>query len=267
MKIKPKKSLGQNFLFDHNVIKKIISLAEIKKKNIIEIGPGTGNLTKEIIKHKPKSLILIEKDKKLCELLKSKTGSENKLNIFNEDILKFNLEKKIKKNTVIFGNLPYNVSTQILIKLIKFKYWLPNYNKLILMFQKEVAERILAKHKSSKYGRLTVISNWRLKAIDHFNISKNCFYPKPKVDSTVIVFKPIINELFKIDNLLNLEKVTQIFFSSKRKMINKAFNKLFNNTNNYSKELKVDLSSRPNELSTNQYYKITEYYEKYGKIN
>ena len=133
------------------------------------------------------------------------------------------------------------------------------------MFQKEVAERILAKHNSSKYGRLSIIANWRLKVTDSFSVSKNCFYPKPKVDSMVLVFEPIINKIYKIKDINNLEKITQVFFSRKRKMINKGFSKLFKNSLIFSKKLKIDLSYRPNQISKDHYYKITECYEKYGK--
>ena len=136
----PKKSLGQNFIIDQNIIKKILFLGKVNESNIVEIGPGTGNLTRQIIKYNPKSLTLIEKDTKLCDELKKNIKFDGKLKIFNNDILKFDLEKKIKKNSIIFGNLPYNISTQILVKLLKFKNWPPKYNKLILMFQKKLQE-------------------------------------------------------------------------------------------------------------------------------
>tara|TARA_B100002051_G_scaffold237119_1_gene238784 strand:- start:1166 stop:1966 length:801 start_codon:yes stop_codon:yes gene_type:complete len=257
----PKKSLGQNFIIDQNIIKKILFLGKVNESNIVEIGPGTGNLTRQIIKYNPKSLTLIEKDTKLCDELKKNIKFDGKLKIFNNDILKFDLEKKIKKNSIIFGNLPYNISTQILVKLLKFKNWPPKYNKLILMFQKEVAERILANYNTNNYGRLSVISNFRLKVLNSFNVSKNCFFPKPKVDSTVLLFQPITNKSYNIKNIENLEKITQIFFSNRRKMINKNFKKLFNNSLKLSEKLKLDLSFRPSQISNNQYYKIVQYYE------
>ena len=260
--IKPKKSLGQNFLIDNNIISKIIGLSDIKNNNIIEIGPGTGNLTREIFSNKPKSLILIEKDRVLVENLKSEFGTRENLKIYNEDVLKFNLEDKIKDNSIIIGNLPYNISSQILAKLIKFKKWLPKYKKLVLMFQKEVADKILAKYKSSSFGRLTILTNARLKIINDFDISENCFYPVPKVKSTILVFEPIINLNFNIKNISNLEKVTHVFFSKKRKMINKAFKILFKNPELIAKKINIDLSLRPNKISEEEYFKITEYFEK-----
>tara|TARA_B100001063_G_scaffold178128_1_gene167057 strand:+ start:228 stop:1022 length:795 start_codon:yes stop_codon:yes gene_type:complete len=260
--LKPKKSLGQNFLIDQNIVSKIVSLEEIYEKNIIEIGPGTGNLTKEIIKQKPKNLILIEKDKKLYAELKRQFKDFKQVKIYNEDVLKFNFENEIKNETIIYGNLPYNISTKILTNLIKFKIWPPKYIKLILMFQKEVAEKILANYKTPNYGRLRIMSNYRLSACDNFNISNNCFYPKPKIDSTVISFDVKRNPKIKIDNIKNLETVTNIFFSGKRKMINKPLKKLFIDFKKISTKLNLDLSVRPSEISEIKYYEIAKLYEK-----
>ena len=260
--IRPKKSLGQNFLIDNNIINKIINISDVGNNNIIEIGPGTGNLTEKIITQNPKSLILIEKDRELTVNLKTKFMNQKNLKIFNDDILKFNLEDEVKKNSIIIGNLPYNISSQILVKLIKFKKWLPKYKKLILMFQKEVADKILAKHTSSDFGRLAILTSARLKIINFFNISKNCFYPIPKVESTVLVFEPIINYDFRVRDIANLEKVTHVFFSKKRKMINKGFKTLFSNPSEIANIINIDLSLRPNQISEKKYYQITEYFEK-----
>jgi len=260
--IKPKKSLGQNFLIDNNIIDKIIKLSDIKDNNIIEIGPGTGNLTKKIIFQKPKSLILIEKDYGLSTFLKKELKNYKNLEIINEDILKFKLEKKIKKNSIIVGNLPYNISSQILARLIKFEKWPPKYKKLILMFQKEVADKILAKHGSASFGRLSILTSSRLRITNSFNISQTCFYPVPKVRSTVLVFEPVINENFNVKNITNLEMVTHIFFSRKRKMINKAFKELFGDLAHIEKKININLNLRPSQLSEKEYYKITEYFEK-----
>ena len=119
--LKPKKSLGQNFLIDNNILKKISKLREINKNNIIEIGPGTGNLTNEILKLNPKKLILIEKDSKLYSQLSENFKQNKKVKIINEDILEIDLENLVKKDTIIFGNLPFNISTKIFTNLLKFK--------------------------------------------------------------------------------------------------------------------------------------------------
>ena len=266
MKRYAKKSLGQNFLIDSNIIKKIIGLTNVFDKNILEIGPGKGALTDEILKNKPKSLTLIEKDNLLSNELKLKYNDNKKITIYNKDVLKFNFEKKLKKDTIIFGNLPYNIASQILVNIIKFKKWPPKYSCLIFMFQKEMADRIVGKYGTSKYGRLSILTNYRLSVLNKFKISPNCFFPKPKIDSTVLFLKPNNKIKNKIKNIENLEKITHVFFSKKRKMINKSFSKLFKNSEHLSQKLNIDLSLRPNQLNENDFYKIVEYYEKYKKI-
>ncbi len=258
--MRPKKSLGQNFLVDPNIIKKIVNSVNLSKKDVVEIGPGTGNLTKEIFQKNPKNLVLIEKDKNLYKKLNEVFLGTN-VEIINEDILKTNLKNILKKNIIIFGNLPYNISTQILIKFIKLLVWPPNFKKLIFMFQKEVGEKIKALPNSKNYGRISIIRNFNLEITESFIVKKNCFYPKPKVDSMVLIFNPKKNR-YKIKDISSLEKVTQILFSRKRKMINKAFRLLFKDYKSIAQKYKIDLKSRPNQLSFDDFYKITEIYEK-----
>jgi len=256
----PKKSLGQNFLIDKNIIKKIINLSNIQNRHVIEIGPGNGELTDEIINNKPKSITLIEKDFDLSKKLQKKYSENKNLIIFNNDVLKFDLEKIIKKESMIIGNLPYNISSQILVKMIKFKKWPPNFYDLIFMFQKELGEKIIGLYQTPNYGRISILANSRLKVIKKFFVSPNCFRPKPKITSMVIHFKPK-STLLSMKDILNLEKVTKIFFSNKRKMINKNIKKLF--TQKQIKSLnQLDLKSRPTELNPEMYYKITKLYEK-----
>ena len=249
----PKKSLGQNFLIDKNIINKITSLKNIKNRNILEIGPGQGALTEKILEKKPKSLILIEKDYKLYEVLKKKYKNNNRVKLFNSDVLKIDLEKIINVKSIVFGNLPYNISSQILVKFIKFKNWPPKFTDLILMFQKEVAEKIIGK----SFGRLTVITNYRLKLSNKFNVSPNCFYPKPKIISSVLHLSPIRKEINKIKDLNNLEMITNIFFSNKRKMIKKNYKKILGKKGIQN----LNLNLRPSDLKSEVYYKITELYE------
>ncbi len=251
-----KKSLGQNFLSDRNIIKKIVNTIDINGKNILEIGPGTGSLTNEILNKKPKSLLVIEKDGNLAKRLFSKFGKKVNFKIFNEDVLDFNFEKNLKKNTIIFGNLPYNISSQILIKLIKIKYWPPNFTDLILMFQREVAEKIIGK----SYGRLTISSNLKLKFIKKFDVSPNCFFPKPKIISSVLHLKPRKKIKYKIKDFKNLENITNIFFSNRRKMIYKSLKIIFNKEK-LNKIKDIDLTKRPSDLKPEIYYKFTQLYE------
>ena len=255
-----KKSLGQNFLIDKNIVKKIINLIEIKNRNIIEIGPGEGALTEEILKKNPKSLSIIEKDFDLYEKLKIKYLKNKTIKIYNADILKFDIQKIVKKNSAIYGNLPYNISSQILVKILKFNNWPPKFNDLILMFQKELGDKILGKYQSSNYGRLSILCNYRLTTLGKFMVSPNCFFPKPKVNSLVIHFKPKVS-LFNIKKIESLEKVTNILFSNKRKMINKNIQKILKN-NEITKLPYLKLTSRPSEIKPELFYKITELFEK-----
>jgi 16S rRNA (adenine1518-N6/adenine1519-N6)-dimethyltransferase len=258
----PKKSLGQNFLVDNNIVKKIVKISgDIKNKTIVEIGPGSGNLTIEILKQKPKKIIAIEIDKNLSTSLRNRFIFNKNLKIINEDILSILTKKNIEKNVIVFGNLPYNISTKILALLIMLEKWPPWYETLIFMFQKEVADRILAKIGSKEYGRLAVLCNWRLEIKKHFDVSRNCFYPKPKINSTILSFSPKKEVKYKIKNPKNLELVTRILFSSRRKMINKSLMKLFKNKK-LIKNLNLDTKCRAEELSNETFYKIVVSYEK-----
>ena len=256
---KSKKSLGQNFLIDKNIIKKIVELGNIgENKNILEIGPGYGSLTQEILKIKPKNIIAIEKDKKLSLYLKDIFKNNESIKIINDDIFNIIKNESFNQNVIVFGNLPYNISTQILTSLVVLKKWPPWYDLLILMFQKEVADRIIAKNSN----RLAILCNWRLEIKKHFDVSKNCFFPKPKINSTILSFKPRKNTHYKIKDPKNLEKITRVLFSAKRKMINKNFSKLFKNHKAVARELNLNLNLRPQNLSNEMFYKITMMYEK-----
>ena len=254
-----KKSLGQNFLVEKNIVKKILSLTDLKKRNIIEIGPGKGALTTEILKKKPKSFLIIEKDYVLAKYLNSKFINNN-VEIINTDILKFDFDKIKNDKLIIIGNLPYNISSQILIKILKYKN-IKKIDHLILMFQKELGEKIIGKFPSKNYGRLSIIANYKLKFIAKFLVSANCFFPKPKVTSMVLHFKILNRNFFNIKNISNLEKITNILFSNRRKMINKSIKKILNEKK-IKKISELNLNLRPEKISPKIFYKITELYEK-----
>ena len=259
----PKKSLGQNFLQDKNIIKKIVEIGNINSNTVLlEIGPGTGNLTNEIINKDPKKIYLIEKDKNLYLDLKDKFKNNKNIFLFNDDALKFNEKQFENEQITLFGNLPFNISTQLLAKWILIKKWPPWYNKLILMFQKEVADRIVASFGTKDYGRLSILSNWRLDIKKHFDISRDCFFPRPKIDSTLLSFVPIKKDYFQINDPKKLEQITRIFFSNKRKMINKAFNRTFQNDKKIINDLNLNLNLRPANLKMETYYKLAQKYEK-----
>ena len=260
MKIIPKKSLGQNFLIDKSIIEKICNSGNItKNNNVLEIGPGTGNLTEFILQKKPKKFYVIEKDERLIKNLKEKF--DKKLIFINEDILKYNLKSLSNKDLVIFGNLPYNISSQILANFINYSYSEFSYKKLVLMFQKEVADRILAEDNSKNYGRLSIFSSWKLKIKKIMDIDPSSFFPKPKVMSSLLIFEPKIN-FIKFKNSKNLEHITNVFFNQRRKMIKKPLNILFKNSKKVINDLNLDTNLRPQNLKKDTFYKICLIYEK-----
>jgi len=256
---KHKKTLGQNFLINKDIIKKIADIGIINKDtNIIEIGPGSGSLTEELLKRNPKKIFAIEFDKDLSNYLEKIKNNYQNFNYEISDALTFDEKKIFKKNSIIFGNLPYNISLKLLIKWIYSDPWPPFYDQMILMFQKEVAERIVATSNSKKYGRISILTDARLDVKFHFNISKKEFNPEPKVDSSVLSFTPKKNTNFKLKDLNILSDLTKIIFNTKRKMISKTLKKILN-----EKELKIiDFNNiknlRPENLDFSFYYKLVD---------
>ena len=256
--IRAKKSLGQNFLTDKNILEKIVNITPIDNKTILEIGPGTGNLTSFILKKNPKKVFVIEKDDVLAEKLN--VTFKDKLTIINNDVLNIDENSLSNEKVIVFGNLPYNISTEILSKWIlnlKNNFW---FNHLILMFQKEVADRIIATFNNTTYGRLSILVNWRLDVIKICDIKPESFSPKPKIDSSLLFFSPK-QDFHNIKDPKNLEKITRIFFSQRRKMLKKPFNQLFNGDQKILDKLKIDLNLRPQNLDFDTYYKLTSEYE------
>ena len=259
MNLKSKKALGQNFLIDKNIIEKIVNSVQISSQNdILEIGPGYGNLTEFLIKKEPRKIFLIEKDKNLSEILKIKF--KNKFIIFNEDILKFSRSDLLSENAVIFGNLPYNISSQILIKFI-FNFENFKFKKLVFMFQKELADRIIANVDTSNYGRLSILSSWKFNVKRVFNISANSFSPKPKIESSLLIFTPK-QKIFKFNNPKSLEKITRFFFNQRRKKIKKQLHTLFKKDLSIINKLKIDLNLRPQNLPPETYFRLAQEIEK-----
>ena len=256
---KHKKRLGQNFLINKDIIKKIADIGIINKDaNIIEIGPGSGSLTEELLKRNPKKIFAIEFDKDLSNYLEKIKNNYQNFNYEISDALTFDEKKIFKKNSIIFGNLPYNISLKLLIKWIYSDPWPPFYDQMILMFQKEVAERIVATSNNKKYGRISILTDARLDVKFHFNISKKEFNPEPKVDSSVLSFTPKKDTNFKLIDLNILSDLTKIIFNTKRKMISKTLKKILN-----EKELKViDFNNiknlRPENLDFSFYYKLVD---------
>ncbi|WP_415294609.1 16S rRNA (adenine(1518)-N(6)/adenine(1519)-N(6))-dimethyltransferase RsmA [Candidatus Pelagibacter sp. Uisw_113] len=258
MHLKAKKSLGQNFLIDREVLEKIVSITDIAGKEILEIGPGSGNLTTYILKQKPKKLYVVEKDNDLAILLKEKFDTE--IEIINDDILKISEDKISDQKLSVFGNLPYNISTEILSKWILnigSNFW---FESLVLMFQKEVADRIISEFNSSKYGRLSILSSWKLNVKKIIDIKPQSFSPRPKIDSSLLLFTPK-KFFFELRDAKNLEKITRIFFSQRRKMLKKPFNQVFANGKQVAEKFGIDLNLRPQNLKPEIYFKLVKEYE------
>tara|TARA_B100000953_G_scaffold106941_1_gene87645 strand:+ start:1364 stop:2119 length:756 start_codon:yes stop_codon:yes gene_type:complete len=208
---KPKKSLGQNFLIDKNIAKKIVNITSIYNQYIIEIGPGTGFLTDEIIKKKPKKLYLLEKDKSLYQNLKKKYYEYNNIEIINDDALKYDLQY-IKERKKIISNLPYNISIKLIMNWLKIECKL---QKMVLMIQKEVADKMNYVNKTKK-NRLNLFIEVASRYNIEFDVSNNVFFPKPKINSSVITITPKNN--LNID-LNKFESFTREIFQYKRKKL------------------------------------------------
>ena len=247
-----KKSLGQNFLIDKNISKKIIKLINnYEKKNIIEVGPGKGALTDFILKKNPKKLLLIEKDKFLYKEILNKYKKYNTIETFNCDALDFNY-KKIDKPKSIIANLPYNISIKLIVNWIQD---LSDFNEIVVMIQKEVAQKMDYK-KQTKMNRLNILtaltSNYKIE----FDVSKNVFFPKPKVDSAVIKLTPKNKYNFEFSKL---EIFTKMIFKYKRKKIHNVIPKeILQKLINYN-NLKINnkiLNSRAEDLTTNEIFDL-----------
>ncbi len=260
MSVNPKKSLGQNFLHDKNIIDKIIGASKLSfDDEVLEIGPGTGNLTKYIISQKPKKIYVIEKDENLAISLERKYL--DKITVIKKDILKIPFNFYSGKKFLIMGNLPYNISTKIL------SNWCLNnelsVSKMILMFQKEVADRILANVHSKEYSRITILSQWKFDIIKITDVKPTSFFPKPKISSSVLEFIPK-KKIHKINDPKNLEKITKIFFNQRRKMIKKPINILFKKSQFDYKKFNINPSDRPQNIDVNKYLKIVSEFEALG---
>ena len=215
MYVKLKKKFGQNFLIDDNITNKIINLINYDDLNILEIGPGDGKLTSKIINKKPKKLDLIEIDTGLVENLIDKFKDHNFLNVINDDILKYDLKNNYD---LVISNLPYNISSQILIKLSLMR---ETPNEMILMFQKEFATKLL----ENKLNSINSIINCFFKISLKFHVSKNCYRPIPKVDSSVLKFEKLNKSLIKTNEIESFIKFKRYLFSYKRKSLRNLLKK------------------------------------------
>ena len=224
-----KKKFSQNFLTDKNILIKISNLIQKENLNIIEIGPGDGRLTEYIIKKKPKKLTLIEKDSDLMGILNKRFSKYKNLNILNLDFLKIEIKDRYQ---LIISNLPYNISSQIIAKISLLK---DPPDLLILMFQKEFAKRLTEK----KINSINSLVNCFYKISLKFEVSRNCFRPIPKVDSSVLLFVKKKNNLlegYEIDKFIEFKRY---LFSHKRKTLKNLLRK-FKISSEYNLNLRAE---------------------------
>ena len=252
----PKKKFGQNFLLNNDLCIQIVKLEKIKNHNILEIGPGNMALTKNIINEKPKKFFAVEID---SDLIKENQNNITSKYLINEDAIKINeLNLFCKEKFKIISNLPFNISAQLLVKWIKIQN---NYNcidSMTLMFQKELAERITAKHNSKKYGRITILSNAFFKIEKKLYVDKKNFYPIPKIDAEVLQFTPHKKNKINKEQFSKLEKLTLLFFNERRKKNIKKIKEIFSDQK--IKEFNLDkyFDMRPENLSSELYYYLTK---------
>ena len=248
----PKKSLGQNFIQNKDFILKLSALIRSDNDtNIFEIGPGMGALTDQLIRKKFKNLYLIEKDFLLFQKLDDRFKNDKNIFVFNSDAINYNYETINKsQKSLIVGNLPFNISSQLLINWIVNYNWPPFYNKMVLMFQKEVANRIIARHNQKSYSRISVISQARCEIKELLNAPSNIFFPKPKVDGTVLEFSPITKYL-DID-ISNLQKLLRKSFEHRRKKIKTSLK----DYDHLLKRFDIDNGLRAENLSVDDYCKL-----------
>lgn len=256
-----KKSLGQNFILDENLLNKIVNVSKQKDEKtfnngtIIEIGPGPGGLTRSILNLGANKLVAIEKDERcLFYLQEISQCYGNKFFLINEDALKVDYENLTKETRAVISNLPYNVGTALLLG------WLDKINlfsSFTLMFQKEVAERLVASPKSSNYGRLSIITQWLCETEIAFIVPSSCFTPPPKVTSAVVFLRPRKYPLFPASRK-TLERVTSLAFNQRRKMIRSSL-KAIPNIELLCEKAEIETTCRAEELTIEQFCRLSNF--------
>lgn len=249
------KSLGQNFLLDQNITDKIISLSLNKQGidsfcgyNIVEVGPGPGGLTRAIINQNPISLSVVEMDSRCISIMEElQENSCVAMNIINGDALKFDATSLPAPRQII-SNLPYNISVPLLIGWIKSAH---SYQSMTLMFQKEVAERIMAKPRCKDYGRISILTQLTCKIDKLLDLNPECFTPAPKIWSSVLLFRPKEQQP-SIKVIENIEKITALAFGQRRKMLRQSLKSLPDILARFA-DLGISPTARAEELSVEQF--------------
>ena len=221
--IRAKKSLGQNFLLDLNLTSKIARYAgNLKQSDVLEIGPGPGGLTRSLLNEGARQVVSIEKDNRCIAALEEiQSLFPGRLRLLQGDALSMNVTQYLTDPIKIIANLPYNIGTELLVRWLNSKNWPSFWQSMTLMFQKEVANRIVARPGSKAYGRLSVMSQWRCNTKIAFNIPATAFTPPPKVESAVVHFEALNEPKFPAE-LDKLEFVVSKAFNQRRKMLRGA---------------------------------------------
>lgn len=241
-----RKGLGQNFLLDLNLTRRIVRTAgDLEGIDVIEIGPGPGGLTRALLDSNARHITAIERDQRCIGALTELAAAyPDKLTILNKDALKTDISQLVSGRTKIIANLPYNIATALLIR------WIPDFGRLdglTLMFQKEVAERLVARAGSKTYGRLSVIVQWIAHTIRHFDVPPTAFVPQPKVTSTVVGITPRERPLAPANRVF-LERITAATFGQRRKMMRASLRTLDVNTDSLLERASASPTARPEDL-------------------
>jgi 16S rRNA (adenine1518-N6/adenine1519-N6)-dimethyltransferase len=247
-----KKSLGQNFLFDLNLTRKIARAAGANEGGVFyEVGPGPGGLTRALLSEGADNVIAVERDARCLPALEEIARAwPGKLEIIPADALELDEAAILPKGTRIAANLPYNVGTAILIKWLTADHWPPLWASLTLMFQKEVAQRITAQPGGEHYGRLSVLAQWRCTAKILFDVNRGAFVPPPSVTSSIVRLEPRQQPLAPC-NLSDLEKVTAAAFGQRRKMLRQSLKPLGGEP--LLEKAGIDPTARPEDLKIEQF--------------
>ena len=250
------KALGQNFLLDSNITDKIIRLSlsqqdisDFKKHNVVEIGPGPGGLTRSILKAQPQSLTVVEMDSRCIKIMEDlKAETDTPMTIVNGDALQFDPSQNISAPRQIISNLPYNISVPL---LIKWLYKIKDFDALTLMFQKEVAERIMAPTHSKDYGRISILAQLTCSIKKLFDLNPECFTPAPKIWSSVLLFRPLENAITAKD-IDKIEKITALAFGQRRKMLRQSL-KSISGISEKLEKAEISPTARAEEISPQKF--------------
>ena len=253
--IKAKKYKGQNFLLDDNLCKKIVSLTDLKNQILLEFGAGPGNLTRAALSLHPKKLIAIEIDKQFLPILLEIQKKYPSLEIRNTDALTVKIRDFTNKKIFILGNLPYNIASQLLIKVLDE---IELVEGLIITIQKEMAERIYANPHNKAYGIISVLCQARLDIKKYFDIAPNLFYPRPQVFSTTVSMLTKEKQL-KLQEWLMLKKILRYAFGKRRKMIKTSLSQLFPDIKNFLYKISIDPKLRAENLTVEDYIRLSKY--------